>query len=102
MRIGPYRIRPPAFSHKIFPSSNHIPPFPPRNCPPTAPPLSNSNNQSISPAQRITDLKKTMHHYTNHITNIFNHNIYRHRTNSILHHIRGHTNSYTHHHHSMR
>eukprot|EP00069_Balaena_mysticetus_P004879 bmy_17648T0 len=62
---------------------------------------SNSIKYSVSPAQRITELKKTIHHYTNHITNIFNHNIYHHRSNSILHYIRGHTSSYTHHHHSM-
>ncbi|KAB0399757.1 hypothetical protein E2I00_010889, partial [Balaenoptera physalus] len=45
--------------------------------------------------------KKTIYHYTNHITNIFNHNIYSHRTNFILHYIRGYTSSYTHYHHSM-
>ena len=45
MRIWPYRIRLPTFFHKIFPSSDHIPPFWPRNCSPTAPPLSNPNNR---------------------------------------------------------
>eukprot|EP00069_Balaena_mysticetus_P019737 bmy_12367T0 len=50
---------------------------------------------------RVTDPKKTVYHYTNHITNIFNHNIYNHRTNFILHYIRGYTSSYTHYHHSM-
>eukprot|EP00069_Balaena_mysticetus_P013895 bmy_12983T0 len=64
-------------------------------------PVSVHSLQPTSPAQRVTDPKKIMHHYTNHITNIFNHDTYYHRTNFILHYIRGYTSSYTYCHHSM-